>query len=97
MSATDPSPTLARYPPYCAPDDALKSRKCRFRTCSAAGARFPDKTRTNQGNPSELRPENAAAISLMMWREQGKDLMSQCFTGTRRSHMRVEIYFFRMA
>jgi hypothetical protein len=26
-------------------------------------------------------PENAAAISLTMWREQGKDQMPQCFMG----------------
>jgi hypothetical protein len=34
-------------------------------------------TSINRVNPGNFCPENRAATNLMMWREQGKDQMSQ--------------------
>src|SRR4029077_13080858 len=43
----------------------------------------PSPTPAKRAAPKDLpkAPENAAAISLTMWREQGKDQMPQCFMG----------------
>jgi hypothetical protein len=58
----------------------------------AAGAGISSKPLANRGNPDDFHPENDDASSLMMWREQGKDQMPQCFTGKTR----LRRYFLRM-
>jgi hypothetical protein len=50
----------------------------------------------SQENPDNFRPKYSDASSLMMWREQGKDQMPQCFTRKTRPGAKRPSYFLRM-